>query len=207
MSTTLKPGAISLFESIIMGIAGSAPGFSIATTAAVLLSTAGVVSVNALLVFAVPMLGIAVTYKGLNKKLPRAGAAYDWTSESFGKFFGFFSGWALLIATLVFIVSGSLTVGGNLMNIIDPAQANNLIATTILGAVAYLLIGTVLIAAAEEHCRAAACRWMDLTFVNVRQELPGYYRRHGYAENGTLPFPADQTPKMPVHLVRMSKAL
>jgi amino acid transporter len=146
MSTTLKPGAISLFESIIMGIAGSAPGFSIATTAAVLLSTAGVVSVNALLVFAVPMLGIAVTYKGLNKKLPRAGAAYDWTSESFGKFFGFFSGWALLIATLVFIVSGSLTVGGNLMNIIDPAQANNLIATTILGAVAYLLIGTVLIA-------------------------------------------------------------
>jgi len=68
-------------------------------------------------------------------------------------------------------------------------------------------IGTVLIAAAEEHCRAAACRWMDLTFVNVRQELPGYYRRHGYAENGTLPFPADQTPKMPVHLVRMSKAL
>ena len=110
MSATLKPGAISLFESVIMGIAGSAPGFSIATTAAVLLATAGSVSINALLVFAVPMLGIAVAYKGLNKRLPRAGAAYDWTTESFGKFLGFLSGWALLIATLVFIVSGSLTV-------------------------------------------------------------------------------------------------
>jgi len=146
MSSTLKPGAISLFESVIMGIAGSAPGFSIATTAAVLLATAGSVSINALLVFAVPMLGIAVTYKGLNKTLPRAGAAYDWTTESFGKFLGFFSGWAVLIATLVFIVSGSLTVGGNLMNIIDPAADGNLLATTALGAGAYLVIGLVLIA-------------------------------------------------------------
>jgi GNAT superfamily N-acetyltransferase len=68
-------------------------------------------------------------------------------------------------------------------------------------------IGTILIAAAEEQCRFAACHWMDLTFVNVRQELPGYYRRHGYTENGTLPFPSDQIPKMPIHLVRMSKPL
>jgi GNAT superfamily N-acetyltransferase len=69
-------------------------------------------------------------------------------------------------------------------------------------------LGRKLIAAAEDHCRAAGCTVMDLTFVNVRQELPGYYRRFGYAENGTLPFPTDQaTPKIPVHLVRMSKAL
>ncbi|MFZ1919974.1 MAG: GNAT family N-acetyltransferase [Terriglobales bacterium] len=68
-------------------------------------------------------------------------------------------------------------------------------------------IGARLIAAAEQHCRAAGCRFMDLTFVNVRQELPGYYRRFGYAENGTLPFPPEQVTKIPVHLVRMSKAL
>lgn len=68
-------------------------------------------------------------------------------------------------------------------------------------------IGVRLIAAAEEHCRSAGCRFMDLTFVNVRQELPGYYQRFGYTENGTLPFPADQVSKIPVHLVRMSKSL
>jgi hypothetical protein len=28
---------------------------------------------------------------------------------------------------------------------------------------------------------------MDLTFVNVRQELPAYYQQFGYVENGTLP--------------------
>jgi GNAT superfamily N-acetyltransferase len=68
-------------------------------------------------------------------------------------------------------------------------------------------IGTRLIAAAEQYCRSAGCHFMDLTFVNVRHALPAYYHRFGYVENGTLPFPADQVTKMPVHLVRMSKPL
>jgi GNAT superfamily N-acetyltransferase len=68
-------------------------------------------------------------------------------------------------------------------------------------------IGACLIAAAEQHCCSAGCRFMDLTFVNVRQELPAYYQRFGYVENGTLPFPADQVAKIPVHLVQMSKPL
>ena len=69
-------------------------------------------------------------------------------------------------------------------------------------------LGVHLIEAAESYCRAAGCRFMDLTVVNLRKELPGYYRRLGYAESGTLSFPEDQhPPKMPCHLVRMSKPL
>jgi predicted N-acetyltransferase YhbS len=68
-------------------------------------------------------------------------------------------------------------------------------------------IGACLVAAAEQDCSAGGCRFMDLTFVNVRKELPAYYKRFGYVENGTLPFPADQVAKIPVHLVRMSKPL
>ncbi len=69
-------------------------------------------------------------------------------------------------------------------------------------------MGSRLIDAAEEYCRAAGCRFMDLTIVNLRKELPGYYRRRGYVENGTLPFPDDQhPPKMPCHLVKMFKPL
>jgi N-acetylglutamate synthase-like GNAT family acetyltransferase len=69
-------------------------------------------------------------------------------------------------------------------------------------------MGSRMVDAAEDDCRAAGCRFMDLTTVNLRKELPGYYRRRGYVENGTLPFPADQhPPKMPCHLVKMSKSL
>lgn len=69
-------------------------------------------------------------------------------------------------------------------------------------------IGARLIAAAEDDCRAAGCRFMDLTLVNLRKELPPYYGRFGYVESGTLPFPNSQhPPKMPLHLIQMSKTL
>lgn len=55
--------------------------------------------------------------------------------------------------------------------------------------------GARLIAAAEEYCRSAGRHFMDLTLVNLRTELPPYYRRFGYVENGTLPFPPDQSEK------------
>ena len=43
-------------------------------------------------------------------------------------------------------------------------------------------LGARLIAAAEQDCRAAGCRFMDLTIVNLRKELPEFYRRRGYAD-------------------------
>jgi GNAT superfamily N-acetyltransferase len=68
-------------------------------------------------------------------------------------------------------------------------------------------LGSRLVAAAEEYCRAADCHFMDLTIVNLRTELPAFYHRLGYMESGTLPFPADQHANQPCHLVRMSKPL
>lgn len=132
-----------------MGIAGSAPGFSIAVAIAGLLATAGAVSPNALLVFAVPMLGIAVAYKGLNVKMTNAGAAYEWTKSVFGGFFGYFSGWALLIAAMVFMVTGSVPLGTATIDLFDPSLASNVVLTTFIGALWFVAIGAVLIAGIE----------------------------------------------------------
>jgi GNAT superfamily N-acetyltransferase len=68
-------------------------------------------------------------------------------------------------------------------------------------------LGSRLVTAAEEYCRGANCAFVDLTIVNLRTELPPFYNRLGYVENGTLPFPSDQYPNQPCHLVRMSKPL
>jgi N-acetylglutamate synthase-like GNAT family acetyltransferase len=69
-------------------------------------------------------------------------------------------------------------------------------------------LGPRLVAASEEHCRAAGCRLMELTVVNLRVELLPFYSRLGYVESGTMPFPPDQhPPNQPCHLVRMSKSL
>jgi GNAT superfamily N-acetyltransferase len=68
-------------------------------------------------------------------------------------------------------------------------------------------LGSGLVVAAEEYCHTAGCKFMDLTIVNLRTELPAFYRRFGYAESGTLPFPPDQHPNQPCHLVKMTKPL
>jgi len=68
-------------------------------------------------------------------------------------------------------------------------------------------IGGSLVEAAEERARERGCSFMDLQIVNVREELPGYYRKLGYRETGMAPFPEHVATKMPCHFVRMSKEL
>jgi GNAT superfamily N-acetyltransferase len=68
-------------------------------------------------------------------------------------------------------------------------------------------LGRRLIDEAENHARAAGCRVMDLRIVSVREELPPFYRRLGYVETGTAPFPEEIESKLPCHFVLMSKPL
>ncbi len=146
MTATLREGALSLLESTVMGLAGSAPAFSIATVLAVLLATARDGSVLSLFVFAVPMLGIACAYKGLNRRQPCAGAVYEWTTGGFGRLLGFLAGWAVLISSLVSMVSNALTLGANVFDVATPgADDPNKLATLAIGAVAYLAVAGVLI--------------------------------------------------------------
>jgi GNAT superfamily N-acetyltransferase len=68
-------------------------------------------------------------------------------------------------------------------------------------------LGSQLIAAAEAHCRAAGCRTMELEVVNLRTELPPFYRRFGYTESGTRPFTDTERTSRPCHFIVMTKPL
>jgi GNAT superfamily N-acetyltransferase len=68
-------------------------------------------------------------------------------------------------------------------------------------------VGRRLIQEAEEQARAAGCRMMDIQIVSVRKELAEFYRRLGYAETGTAPFPAEVATKTPCHFIIMSKRI
>jgi len=68
-------------------------------------------------------------------------------------------------------------------------------------------LGLRLMHSAEDHCREAGCRFVDLRIVNIRQELPDFYARLGYRETGTAPFTPGIVTKLPCHFVEMTKAL
>ena len=68
-------------------------------------------------------------------------------------------------------------------------------------------VGSLLMDAAEQYCSSIACRFMDIKMVNLRKELDGFYRRRGYVENGTSPFPVDIETKEPCYFIDMTKPL
>ena len=68
-------------------------------------------------------------------------------------------------------------------------------------------LGRRLIEAAENRAREWGCEAMDLKVVNLRVELPPFYRRLGYTENGTSEFMPDVPTTQPCHLINMAKPL
>ena len=68
-------------------------------------------------------------------------------------------------------------------------------------------IGLALMSAAEDYGRRRDCSAADVTVVNLRTELPPFYRKLGYVEAGTAPFEDLARAKQECHFIRMSKRL
>ncbi len=68
-------------------------------------------------------------------------------------------------------------------------------------------IGRQLIAAVEAHCRRSGCSHLELEVVDLREELPPFYRRLGFTKIGTAPFPDPGKLRRPAKMLRMRKPL
>ena len=68
-------------------------------------------------------------------------------------------------------------------------------------------LGSLLMSEAEKYCRERGSRCMDILIVNLREDLPAFYRKRGYVESGTTPFPPDVPTRIPCHFINMSKPL
>jgi ribosomal protein S18 acetylase RimI-like enzyme len=60
---------------------------------------------------------------------------------------------------------------------------------------------------AEDYCRNAGCKALDIRIVNLRTELPPIYRKFGFVETGTQSAEVIKNATRPIHFITMSKAL
>ncbi len=142
---TLARGSIGVWESIVMGIAGTAPAFSVEVTATTIIAAVGVLSVASLLYCGIIMFGITFAFIHLNKMNPNAGASFAWVGQIFGPTAGFFSGWALLVASCLFMVSGTIPAANAFLLIFAPDHINNVHLITVIAAVLLTAISAVVI--------------------------------------------------------------
>src|SRR5271168_4504283 len=103
----LKKGAIGYISNIVIGVASTAPAYSLAATLGFIVAVKGV-GVHApavLLVAFVPMLLVAAAYKYFNRADPDAGTTFAWTTRAFGPVTGWMNGWAIFLADVVVMAS------------------------------------------------------------------------------------------------------
>lgn len=142
---SLASDALGIAESVVMGVAGTAPAFTVAATTATLVATVGVLSAASLLYCGLIMFGVTLAFMSLNKTVRNAGASYAWVSREFNETVGFFSGWALLVASAVFMVSGTLPAATATLLLVAPSLAANPIWVTPVAAAWLLAVSAVLI--------------------------------------------------------------
>jgi amino acid transporter len=107
MDKGLKKGAIGYISNVVIGVASTAPAYSLATTlgAIVLVTGVGTHAPAVLLVAFIPMFLVAGAYRYFNKADPDAGTTFAWTTRAFGPSTGWMNGWAIFLADVVVMVS------------------------------------------------------------------------------------------------------
>ncbi|MGW1729212.1 APC family permease [Streptomyces sp. NPDC002306] len=97
----LKGGALGLFSSMVIGLASTAPAYSLAATLGVIVAIVGYQSPVVIILAFVPMFMIAYGYKELNRADPDCGTTFTWASRAFGPRTGWLGGWGFVAADII----------------------------------------------------------------------------------------------------------
>jgi amino acid transporter len=140
----LKKGAIGYLSNLVIGVASTAPAYSLAATLGFIVAVQGV-GVHApavMLVAFVPMLLIAGAYKGLNRADPDAGTTFAWTTRALGPGLGWVNGWAIFLADVLVMASLADIAGIYTFKLFGWTSAGESTAAIIAAAVLWIAVMT-----------------------------------------------------------------
>jgi amino acid transporter len=141
----LRRGALSLFDSAVMGVAGVAPAYSIAASTATLFGAVALGGPAALLYCGIAMFGIVWAFNYLGRSEANAGATYAWVRRALHPVLGYIAGWCLVVSALIFMVAGSVPAGSTILGLFSSSLANSTAWVTFLGIVVFLImVGAVI---------------------------------------------------------------
>ncbi|PVB42866.1 APC family permease [Mycobacteroides abscessus] len=115
-SKGLKGGALGLLSSVVVGLASTAPAYSLAATLGLIVASggallAGVKAPAIVLISFIPMYLIAVAYQELNKAEPDCGTTFTWASRTFGPIVGWLGGWGIIAADVICLANLAQVAG------------------------------------------------------------------------------------------------
>ena len=99
----LKKDALGFVSGVVIGVASTAPGYSLAASLGLVVAVQGVgLQAPAIMLLAfVPMLLIASAYYYMNRADPDCGTTFSWVTRAMGPSLGWMGGWAIVVADVI----------------------------------------------------------------------------------------------------------
>ena len=107
----LKSGALGLVSSIVMGVASTAPAYSLAATLFFVVAAVGLKSPAVAVLAFIPMLLCSIGYSEMNKADPDCGTTFTWATRAFGPKTGWAGGWGIVAADILVMASLAQVAG------------------------------------------------------------------------------------------------
>lgn len=138
----LHSNVLGLFESSIMGIAGSAPAYSIAATTVTLALAVGLFGPGELFYSGIAMFGVVVAFNYMGKHRQNAGATYIWVRNALHPILGYLAGWSLVTASIIFGMVSTVPASTSLLSLFTSNDKilSNVHWTTLVGVVIFLVM-------------------------------------------------------------------
>lgn len=134
----LKPNAIGFMSNMVIGVASTAPGYSLAASLGFVIGIAGI-GAQAPAVFIVaflPMLFIASSYYFMNRADPDCGTTFTWVTRAMGPYLGWMGGWGIVCAGTIVMANLGQIAGLYTFILFDwQSAADSTFAVTLLGCI------------------------------------------------------------------------
>ena len=101
----LATGTLGLWGSTVIGLASTAPVYSLVATLGFVVVAVGAQAPIAFIIAFVPMLFIAFAYRELNNEIPDCGTTFTWGTKAFGPWVGWMGGWGVAVAGMVVLAN------------------------------------------------------------------------------------------------------
>ena len=155
VSKGLKAGALGLVATIVIGVASTAPGYSLAASVGYVTDSVGLQAPAIMLVAFIPMAFIAAAYFYMNRADPDCGTTFTWATRALGPRTGWLGGWGIIMADLVIMpnLAGVTAQYSFLLFGLD-SWADNRWATAVLGCLFILAMTWICVTGIELSARS-----------------------------------------------------
>ncbi len=150
----LKQNAIGFVSSVVIGVASTAPGYSLAATLGFVAAAVALQAPAILLISFVPMFLVAAGYYYMNKADPDCGTSFSWVTKAMGPQLGWIAGWTIVVADIIVMANLAQIAGLYTFELFSwTSAAESTFAVTAVGVLWIALMTSIVVIGIELSAR------------------------------------------------------